>query len=292
MKFNLLLLSITLAGTATAQMADSPAPKLRLVELGASAGVGPSVFNPFGFYSLDAFAPGSAILADSSKWPNNRMGFGNYDSQLNFWGGFTLRAKANPLLRLGFTYSSGQPWSRSAYRETSFTYDTLQSASSPMVVYADSVSITQAGVLLQSNHLQLDASLLWHSKNKGRFGLFAGIGSRFGLSLRATTTVWYSKWDYRHFRVDGEPQNLSRFYQGVSANETESYRNQQQWLGSIYLPMGISMRLGNNGRGNWRESTQLFIQFSPTISTLYAPETGWMTRNLLFSQAGLRLRLS
>jgi hypothetical protein len=45
--------------------------KFSLVEIGVATGLAPSVFNPFGNYKLEAFAPGSAFLADTEVYVNS-----------------------------------------------------------------------------------------------------------------------------------------------------------------------------------------------------------------------------
>lgn len=76
-----------------AQNEVSATQKFSLVEIGVATGIAPSVFNPFGNYKLEAFAPGSAILADTNKWPGTSMGYGSYEANLSVWGGFSMQGK-------------------------------------------------------------------------------------------------------------------------------------------------------------------------------------------------------
>jgi hypothetical protein len=262
--------------------------KFPLLEVGVATGIGPSAFNPFGDYDIHALAPGSSILADTNKWPGSPTSLGDFDANLSVWGGFGIKNKANPLIRLGLTYAAGQPLSFYDSREIAKTFDTLRSANSPMVVYADSVYETRGSVQVFTQHLKFDAAVLWHSKNRGRFGWFAGIGGQIGMSVLARTQVWYAQVEHQHFRTIEDPNRwLRSFNSNPSSTATEVFRNGTQFVVGLYVPLGLSMRLGSIG--STLEKTQVFLQFSPRLGTLYAPELGWLTRSQMFTQVGLRL---
>jgi hypothetical protein len=286
-----LLILLTLFALPLVLQAQDKVPltqKFSLVEIGVATGLAPSVFNPFGNYKLEAFAPNSTILADTNKWPRSTFAYGGYEANLSVWGGFSMKGKANPLLRIGLTFAAGEPWLSSAFSETGYTFDTLQSANSAMVVYADSFFVTRGSFRLFTQHLKIDAALLWHSKNRGRLGLFAGIGGQMGLSLLARTEVAYAQSEYRHLRtIEGPNKVLSSINGKLIDTETEVFVNSTQFACGIYVPLGISMRLGYEG--SWLEKTQLFLQVSPRIGALYVAEAGWISRGQMFIQAGLRL---
>jgi len=175
----------------------------------------------------------------------------------------------------------------SAFRETGYTFDTLQSANSAMVVYADSFFVTRSSFRHFTQHLKLDAALLWHSKNKGRIGWFAGIGGQIGLSMLARSEVSYVQSEYRHLStIEGPNKVLSSINGKLSATETEVFENGTQFACGVYVPLGVSMRLGYER--SWLEKTQLFVQVSPRIGTLYVPEAGWISRSQMFIQTGFR----
>jgi hypothetical protein len=289
MRHLLALLLTTSLLQVHAQQASNQAKKLQLTEVGVATGIGPSVFGPFQQYNLEAFLPGSTILADPLKWPGTSFSTGGYDAQLSAWGGFSVKGKKQPVLRLGLTYSAGQPWSQWSSRETRFTFDSLRSTNSNLTYFLDSIVSQQSKIIHLTQHLRLDLALVWHTNNKGAFGFFAGMGSQFGMSVLARTNITFTEIKEEQIRQSHDPSNFRNFTGRSIRSESESFKNGAQWVSSLYLPLGMSIRLG--GLGDGLDKSQLFFQAAPTFGLLYGREFGWIANGQLFLQAGLRFSM-
>lgn len=289
----LYLRNISLAILFSTSITLLPAQKIKVSEVSIALGAyGES--NPSAtvndFYAL---APNSQLLPgdlnDYKKY---------YDFSSN--GGFTSSIllgfqflskdeneyKANPLLRVGLTFKSGDLISASTFKETRTTIDTLVSQSSGQKYPLDSVSYESYGLYYRSQQIKLDASLIFRTNPKARWFLFGGFGGTIGTTINNKTTINYHQYDYTSKKNEDVlffPNNPSNH-----SSKNESFVNQNSMVYSIYVPLGVDFRISNNNEF-WKR-IHLFYEMQPAVNFTPVPEL--KTFNNIAFQNNLGIKIS
>lgn len=196
--------------------------------------------------------------------------------------------KANPLLRLGFSYCSGTTLTGGSYKQDRKPYDTLTSTQTGQTVYIDSVTSKNYSMNYSSEQLRFDGSLIFRTNSEARWSLFTGIGITAGLSIEANTHIYYSNYSRTETRNANGNTSSSYGYSSSNDNKTEKYRNKTNFGASTYIPMGIDFRIGKK-REFWKR-THLFYELRPGINITSIPELRTITNASI--QHGLGLRVS
>lgn len=193
--------------------------------------------------------------------------------------------KANPELKLGVSYFTGNGFSASLNRIDRKPWDTLTSSQTGGVYYLDSVTNRTTMMSYDADQIRLCASLIFRTDPKARWSLYAGIGISAGMSLHARTSVSNSTYN----NTEGGFENQSTFSSIPSdwALETASYNNKTNLGFSTFVPMGIDFRLGKK-REFWKR-THLFYELGPGVSFTVIPELRTITSVGLQHGFGLRV---
>jgi hypothetical protein len=200
--------------------------------------------------------------------------------------------RANPLLRLGFSYSSGSYLSNNTFNEFRFPYDTLTSNQTGEQVYVDSVISRSSGANYRSDQIRFNGSLIFRTNPEARWSLYSGIGITAGVSLNATTDIYYTTnlgTETVNSNDNGYGNGYGYGYENNSSSETisESYRNNTNFGFSAYVPFGIDFRLGKK-REFWKR-LHLFYEIKPEISVVSIPELYTITSARLQQGVGIRV---
>ncbi|UTW67480.1 hypothetical protein KFE94_05040 [bacterium SCSIO 12643] len=240
------------------------------------------------FYAL---APNSQLL------PGSLNGYKTYGSSNN--GGFTSSIllgfqflnkdqneyKANPLLRVGVTFKSGDVISASIFKETRTTIDTLISQSNGQKYPLDSISYEAYGLNYHSQQIKLDASLIFRTNPKSRWYLFGGFGGTIGTSINNKTTINYHQFNY------SSPENEDVLFLPNNPrnhnSQNESFVNQNSMVYSIYVPLGVDFRISNNNEF-WKR-IHLFYEMQPTINFTPVPELRTFTNMAFQNNLGIKV---
>jgi hypothetical protein len=291
---NFILICLCIWGVYTSAMAQNEQAAIKTgfqpFEIGVSLGLAPGIIRNSGIGDVNAFVPGSILMLKANELEKRNFVLGSQDALLQVWAGFKLNRKREPLLRLGLSYSTMQNDLSWYALSNEFVYDTLRSANGSHTVFADSLYEQWLGVEQFSQQLRADGAMIWHSKSRGQFSLFAGVGAQFGFSVLSRSRVTYHHMAYQRYR--SESDTLGRSFWSNRNNlesSTEIFENGLQFVSSVYAPLGINLRLGAAGTN--LDRAQLFLQVSPTFTWLYVPEQGWVAGGQVFAQLGLRFAL-
>lgn len=195
-----------------------------------------------------------------------------------------LKYKANPLLRLGISYYSGNNLTASYNKEDRIPYDTLTSAHSGDVYYIDSVTTQYYNMDYYAKQIRFDGSLIFRTKSDSRCSLYAGIGISAGLCINTHTIISYSKLT----STGTEDGSFSGNYDYSDSDKTENYINQPGFGASAYIPMGIDFRLGKKNEF-WKQ-LHFFYETRPGINIMAIPELRTLAN--ISAQHGIGLRVS
>lgn len=102
--------------------------------------------------------------------------------------------KSNPLLRLGFTYSSGTNLMGGSFKEDRIPFDTLTSSQTGQTAFIDSINTQGYNMNYRSEQLRFDGSIIFRTNPEARWSLFTGIGITAGISINARTDIYYSNY--------------------------------------------------------------------------------------------------
>jgi len=197
--------------------------------------------------------------------------------------------KANPLLRLGFSYCSGTTLIGSLNKEDSNAYDTLTSNQTGQTLYVDSVTERYYSMNYSSQQLRFDGSLIFRTNPEARWSLFTGLGIIAGFSLNAKTSIFYSKYDNTETRFPNGTiySSSNSSYPGDNIKK-EEFKNKNNFGLSTYIPLGLDFRIGKK-REFWKR-IHLFYELRPAINITSIPELRSFTNTSV--QQGLGLKVS
>lgn len=198
--------------------------------------------------------------------------------------------KANPLLRLGFSYFSGKSFSGGLSQEVRKAYDTITSSQTGEIAYVDSINTQNYRMNYTSNQLRFDGSVIFRTNPEARWSLFTGIGITAGFSINARTDINYSSYGRKETTyADGTTSSSAANGYSYSNNSNfETFRNKSNFGLSTYIPMGVDFRIGKK-REFWQR-THLFYELRPGINMTSIP--GLQTFTNATIQQGIGLKVS
>jgi len=216
------------------------------------------VFTHFGFNSVNnpksglndfrTLAPNSKLLKnDLSNFEiNNRK-----DELINpiflmqlgvqFRKKGTTAYRSNPLLRMGFNYTSGSVINFSLSQQSSQIADTLTSSQTGQQYFVDSIFRQDFDMQLTSQRLQFDASLIFITIPTMRLSVYSGLGFNLGTSINSTIDIQYNEDRYNNSKYEkmGSSNTSS-----TNKNKGESFNSGRISNYSIYTPFGLDFRIG------------------------------------------------
>lgn len=190
--------------------------------------------------------------------------------------------KSNPQLRLGFSYFSGVILSGGLHKFERKPCDTLYSTQTWQTIYIDSVTWSSYKMNYTSDQIRFDGSFIFQTHSQARLTLFTGLGLTAGLSINASSDIYYDKVARTEERGNGTPY----FYSNSSTSE--KFINKNNLGFSLYIPIGVAYRIGKKNPF-WKQ-IHLFYEGRPGINLTSIPELRNIT-NANF-QHGLGLRIS
>lgn len=171
----------------------------------------------------------------------------------------------NSTLRVGFVGTSGVSFGTRLSKYGTFRYDTLISQKTGSQYFVDSQSYSSYSMNYQSNHLLLDAALIYRSNTSKRWSLFGGFGIAAGTSVSASDTV--RKQQYSNV-ANGYETTLG----GSSNNSQEEvFKGPKSMLVSAYIPLGVDFKLSR--KNTFFSKIHLFYEMQPSL--VYAKVDGF-----------------
>ncbi|MEO6668982.1 MAG: hypothetical protein ABIN36_05875 [Ferruginibacter sp.] len=202
--------------------------------------------------------------------------------------------KANPLLRLGVSYFSGNTLTYRINNNESKTFDTLTSALTGETFYLDSSISKDYSMKYSLEQLRFDGSLIFRTNPESRCSLFAGIGFTVGYSLNAKTVIEYDYSSYQQVRSPGT-NSVSAYgayssrYNGDNTKR-ERFKNKNNFGASVYIPLGFDFRLGR--KRPFFKRIHLYYELRPGVNFTDIPELRKTTNASILSAFGLRVGLN
>jgi hypothetical protein len=256
--------------------------------------VQPSLTGYFGVNATLAdfrkLAPESVILnRDYSDWDNG--GNSLYGTSSTGGSGFSVllgfhlkdkdgKLNKNRTLRLGVAYGYAETLYSNISRSSATRIDTVVSITTGEEFFIDSLSNESVGMSYDSHILNLDASLIFRTNHEARWSLYGGVGMRAGISINPCVDVSYVNFN----GYEGPITPGDSF--GAIDNEFESFNQESSFVGSLYIPLGLDFRLGNNPF--WSQ-THLMLEFSPNMLFADVPDLKTYTQFGFTQSFGLRV---
>lgn len=255
MKFSIAFLFITIGLFSLSVNAQNPSsspktPRISIHDVYVNTGF-IAASNPVnGLGDFKTIAPTSDLLKnelssfDLTKRPDALINpvFG-MQLGLQFKKKGTTAYRSNPLLRLGFSYSSGPVLAYSLSQQLSQAADTLTSSQTGQQYFVDSIFRQTYDMQLTAQLLQLDASVIFRTNQEARLSAYAGAGFSVGAALNASTDIRYMEDNYSNSQYD----NYS-YHSKPSAEKSEHFNAGNLSSYAIYTPFGIDCR-GGKGDG-------------------------------------------
>lgn len=300
MKINNLLSTLILLTALSPVLAQEEQPKtvnrIRISDIYIQTGstIEPSTTGTRG--DFNELAPNSVLLekgleaSESSPYNGFDMRGNNMFSVIlgvDFRDKHKTAYKANPHLRLGFSYFSGTSLMGGLYKEDHKPYDTLTSTQTGQTVYMDSLTTKDYRMNYSSQQLRFDGSLIFRTNPEARWSLFAGIGITAGMSINAHTDISYNRTEDTEIIFPNGNRSYSNSSYSGDTNEREVFRNKNNFGLSVYIPMGIDFRLGNK-KEFWKR-THLFYELRPGIDITSIPELRTITNPCIQQTFGLKV---
>jgi len=198
----------------------------------------------------------------------------------------TKQIRTNPKLRLGFNYGSFSTLSGYLQQTERFVYDTLVSAQSGNIYFADSV-ITSSLIMYQNTQqLSMDVALIYRTNTDNRFAFYSGLGLGGGFSMNTNTYIRYHKRSTSEVNGSSDPDFIGGNYSEESSLKTESFKSKNPSTFWVYVPIGIDFRIGKYSE--LLKHTYLFVETRPSITRANIPDFGANTAASIAFTTGVR----
>lgn len=188
---------------------------------------------------------------------NKRKGEYRYDRELRFSVGTAAG------IRRSFNY----------YRNDNFTFDTLESANTGSVIYADSNIYDQFTYEEIFNEFNFGVSFLFKTPHERRFQFQAGVGLEYAYAFRSYVRVdnWNEKSVYYY-----EPNNKPEFdeqdyvwgyynngFEGTSTTQNTNLSGAIHFVRTTF-PLGVNFRISKKPQSFFNK-VYLWTEFNPGI---------------------------
>lgn len=230
---------------------------------------------------FNRFAPGSIII-DPGQYGYNGYGWmPDWTSSLltiqiglHPMAKVTGQVKNRQTLRLGITAQGVSTELYSTHTDSRYRKDTLLTTGSGSTYgYVDSVSHRHVYADYTGTAIKLDAAYLWSTDPERRFSFYGGVGANAGVLLATSTRVSSNEWsneeitDTRGYTISGYSYEAFDF----GRNKEEQFRNKTGWSASMFIPLGVDLRLAKK-KNPWNQ-LHLFTEIRPSLTIMNIPET-------------------
>jgi hypothetical protein len=266
--------------------------KLKISNLSVHAGFQNRYASQITAADFNKLAPGSTVLSDDfaeySNYYNHNTSesYDNYTNvHINMGIEFGNKKKAsyrsNPLLRIGFGFTTGNLLSDEYYNETRIPFDTLTSNSTGETVYVDSLFTNYNKLDYRVTIAGINASLIFRTNPKARFSFYSGIGFGVGISTEKETMIYHDERSDKSFELsNGQTFDQYQYpFYDVFEIETVSSTSSPIMNYSIYIPAGVNFRIRKD-HDIWKKVC-LSVELTPGINITSIPELGTKTKQYI-----------
>lgn len=180
-------------------------------------------------------------------------------------------------MRLGLNAYNASVLGLGYYKSNSYVVDTFVSQQTGQKYVLDSTFNENYYMQHRSSQLELNADIIFRTKQKSRWGLYAGVGFSVGTSINSLTNI--TNYTYSGFNTrlsTATATNYNSYYGNNFGGSTNSEYNSEvvnsdvrTTSANVYLPLGIDFRIGNK-----RELLEknAFVYGTTTRYKLYKPK--------------------
>lgn len=289
--FAILLISVN---SAFAQKA-TPSKKIKIQDYYVQTGFGLEKTNLGTLNDFNTLAPQSVLLKNNTADFTGGGDLGiSGNSMFSMMVGFKMldsdksTFKSNPNFRVGVSYMTNNALNHNLHKTVRKPYDTLTSTSTGQSVYIDSLSTQYYGMRYTSDQLRLDGSLIYRTQTNSRWSLYAGIGINVGVSVNASTHIYYNDIKRTETRFSDGNTASSYYFSSSENGQIENFNNKTNWGASAYMPMGVDFRIGK--KNEFLKKIHLFYDLRSSVNVTSIPELQTLTS--VSMQHGLGIRVS
>ena len=295
MKKTFLLLSFFLLSVQAKAQSDTiePIPSIIISDVSINTGWAASTMENFTLNDFRKLAPEGLLLIDVSGLYSENYG-NEFDNamfsilvHLKFANKNKGSMKLNPQVRAGVMFYSSGEHSNVFYKQQRTPVDTLTSNSSSTVIYVDSVSEQRYYCTYSSHQIRLDLSVLFSTNGKSAWKLYGGLGFTLGSTMNNTTSVRLQNSENLEYYFPGGQYYATTGAYAYADEQYESFVNKNSVTGSIYAPLGVSLRLGKK-REFWKR-LQVYYELRPSIDYYNIPEIKSVTSGNVNQMLGLKI---
>ncbi len=195
--------------------------------------------------------------------------------------------KLNPQVRAGLMFYGAGEHSTVFFNQQRIPIDTLTSSNSNAVIYVDSVNEQRYYCTYNSHQIRLDLSVLFSTNGKSAWKLYSGLGFTLGSTVNNTTTVQLQKNENVEYYFPGGQYYASQSIYPFFNDQIERFVNKNSIVGSVYAPLGASLRLGKR-REFWKR-LYVYYEVRPSIDYFNIPEIKSITSGNVNQMLGLKV---
>lgn len=244
--------------------------KIKLSEISFFYGIQIDRHKELNYYDFKSMVSNSLIFSDEkSNFSYHNLSLGNSTFNNSFASylltstiGFSFEKFKNGLFRTGLIYGNTKnQFNTDAYHSEIIGHDTLYSSQgTPIYIDVSRTKILHSN--LSSKKVLLDISYIYKFPEEHKIVMYGGLGLLFGIGFNSNIVTNY----YESVGVAG-----SSILPTTIANNHEDLKLKPYFLSSIYVPLGLNIRLGN--KNNFLKNIQIFGEIRPIISFLKFPTT-------------------
>ncbi len=201
-------------------------------------------------------------------------------------GGAERVKRSGAYLRAGFSYQAHVGTGMSLRLEDRVPYDTLTSSQTGDITLVDSVYSSRYDITHRYQQLMLDVSMIFMKEFPRRWTLYGGAGVAVGGAFGGIGRVEYQEDRYTSPSIGGSG---GRGF-GIDPDEEEEFRTKDDLVFVLYMPLGVSYRLGRR-HAFWR-ALNLCYEMRPSLSFGGVPEVQPGPRTAWGHLFGLRVDLA
>jgi hypothetical protein len=243
--------------------------RLKLSEIAISYGLQKDIYNDLTFNDYKSIAPNSEIFSNAnSNYSYHNQALNNSYFNSNFYSNFFLgniglshEKYKNGLFRIGFHYFfKHDQFSTYAYQSNFIGNDTVfTNQGTP--VYLDIYRSKKIIANSSSKKILFDLSYIHKLPEEHQIVMYSGFGFLMGIGYQSILKTSYDE-------IIG-PSGLNQYAGSTVSYNREELKIKPYLLSSVYIPLGLDIKLGK--KNNFMNRIHLFLEIRPAISLIKFP---------------------
>lgn len=183
-------------------------------------------------------------------------------------------ATPNRKLRLGIAGGMSEVGNLNYDKSWHTTGDSIYNSTGAPIGYVDSLHTSSYNAHYRGNFFRVDGSMVWSTDEVKRFSFYTGAGLTLGTLFNAKTTV--NHWENVNARYNySDGTHSGNIGYSNHVRESESFASKGGFYSSIYLPIGLNLRLGKTNPF-WSHAS-IYTEWRPSVVFQSYAGTGFKT---------------